>query len=124
MSDRYWWQSGGYLDFITDDRDSYYQRYYVSQSTNMAHRVSFHTTAMLYGDTSTLYYYIHTLGGGHRASNFIRLFSIDESDAIGVDGGVRLDRSLMMNMLEMTMALAFHSLPRGVLETYLPPNMI
>ena len=124
MSDRHWWQSGGYLDFITDDRDIFYQRYYVGQSTNVAHRVNFHITAMLYGDTSTLHYYIHTLGGGHRASNFIRLFNVDKSDAINIDDGMRLDKGLMMNMLEMTMTLAFQSLPRNVLEIYLLPNVM
>ena len=80
-SEQDWWQSGGYLDFITDDRDVHHQRYYVGQSTKLAFRIRQHISAMLYGHTSTLHYYIHALGGGHRKPNFIRLFCVSESVA-------------------------------------------
>ncbi len=79
---------------------------------------------MLYGDVSTLQYYIHALGGGHRKPNFLRLFHIEEDDITEVDERVQRDTLLKMNMLEKTMALAFNSLPRATLERFLPPNLI
>ena len=123
IGDLYWSQPGGYLGFLTYDRDNHYQRYYVGQSTNMISHIRRHTTAMLYGDVSTLLYYIHALGGGHRKPNSVRFFCI-AGDSTEIDGSVRHDTLLKMNMLEMTMALAFNSLPRAILEKYLPPNLI
>ncbi len=124
LGDRHWWQYGGYLNFLTDDRDDHYQRYYVGQSTKLTARIRTHTRAMLYGDVSTLQYYIHTLGGGYRKPNFLRLTHIEEDDITEVDERVQRDSFLKVNMLEMTMALAFNSLPRATLERYLPLNLI
>lgn len=40
------------------------------------------------------------------------------------DAGHRHNSSLALNILEMTMALAFRSLPQAVLQKYLPPELI
>lgn len=40
------------------------------------------------------------------------------------DAGYRHNSSLALNILEMTMALAFRSLPQAVLQKYLPPELI
>lgn len=68
---------GGYLDFITDSRCSFYCRIYVGQASILEDRIGCHIEKMESGDESTLHYYVKSKGGRHRQANFIRIFHFD-----------------------------------------------
>lgn len=66
--------AGGYLDFLTDQRNRNYLKFYVGQSRDLLSRIHEHCLRLTRGDVSSLHYYICTLGGEKRFFNFIRLF--------------------------------------------------
>ena len=108
---------GGYLDYLTDDRDDEYCRFYVGQSINMPSRIRSHVVALLRGSVESLHYYIFALGKGSRKSHFLRLFRLSKTR-----GTSNSDTTLRLSMLEMIMALAFRSLPEELLAEYSRPS--
>src|ERR1700744_6454356 len=62
--------NGGYLDFVTDDRDKNYVRFYVGQSLTILSRVDEHICRIEEGSCRTLHYYISQLGHGNRKPRF------------------------------------------------------
>lgn len=108
---------GGYLDYLTDDRDDDYCRFYVGQSNNMRSRIRGHIVALLSGSVESLHCYIYALGKGSRKSHFLQLFRLPTTK-IPSDG----DSTLILSMLEMILALAFKSLPEELLAEYSPKS--
>lgn len=69
----------GYCDYITDDRDPDYFRLYIGQTNNSVRRVVLtHAQCILRGEYSSLHYFILWMGNGHRAANFLRLWSFSQ----------------------------------------------
>lgn len=106
---------GGYLDYLTDDRDDDYCRFYVGQSTNMRSRIRKYTMALVSGSVESLHYYIYALGKGSRKSHFLQLFRLPTTKNPSDD-----DTVLILSMLEIILALAFRSLPEELLAEYSP----
>ncbi|KAL8767343.1 MAG: hypothetical protein Q9209_006106, partial [Squamulea sp. 1 TL-2023] len=117
-------QAGGYLDFVTDDRDVDYCRFYVGQSTGLEARMSEHSKEIYSGSVKSLHYYICALGNGHRTPNFIRLFTLTESKATEISISNEHDMLLLLNLLETINAVGFRSLPKGLLARFLPTQIL
>ena len=111
--------AGGYLNFITDDRDASYCKFYVGQSRNLAQRVREHSVSLFRGATSSLHYYIYALGKGHRSFCIIRLFNLISSPEMFDSTAIKDDESLFLNLLELAMGLAFQSLPNHMCNRFL-----
>lgn len=71
---------GGYLEYLTDDRDNNYCRFYVGQSTNMPSRICGYAVALMSRSVASLHYYICSLGKGSRKSHFLELFRLPETE--------------------------------------------
>ncbi|KAB8219620.1 hypothetical protein BDV33DRAFT_191895 [Aspergillus novoparasiticus] len=106
-------RENGYLSFITDDRNADYWRPYVGQSVDPKRRMRQHLMAIINGAESTLHYYIIAKGAGHRAINFIKLWTLVWPDYINKHISM-----VFANILEMFMARCFQSLAPGILEEY------
>lgn len=104
---------GGYLSYITDDREQEYWRPYVGQSDNLRLRIRQHIRALCNNEASTLHYFILWKGNGHRIANFIRLWAMRFPSH--ADKAIPM---ILANILEMFMARAFGSLANGILETF------
>jgi hypothetical protein len=103
--------SGGYLDFITDQRCQSYWRGYVGQSKGLIRRLIDHINAVRQGQHYTLHYHVVWKGQGHRSVNFIMIWRIEEEkheDVLAVSN----------NILEMVMCRIFQTLPSNTLERY------
>jgi len=108
---------GGYLDFITDDRDESYLKFYVGQASSVSRRISQHRSSFARGQTDSLHYYIFALGQEYRHSDFIRLFR-SPSEIFGHLDPNREDVVMLMNILELAMGIAFRSLTQNVLNRF------
>jgi hypothetical protein len=60
--------SAGYLDFVLDDRDAEYTRYYVGQSNQIEDRIQTHKQNISQRNNNTLHYYII----GDRVGGFVK----------------------------------------------------
>lgn len=114
----------GYLDFITDDRDDNWHRLYVGQCMEVLRRlVNGHAQYVLQASTSTLHYFIIWIGNGHRAANFIRLWSMEDEAEKVTDKleAAKKDewRRITMNLLEALFCQAF-STHHGILDRISP----
>ncbi|KAL2829948.1 hypothetical protein BDW59DRAFT_178181 [Aspergillus cavernicola] len=94
---------GGYLDYITDDEDPRYWRPYVGQSATPEQRIKEHS----------LHYFIVWKGKGRRAMNFIRLWTLDDIEFLDEESAI-----IFPNLLEMSLAMAFETLPLHTNTTY------
>ncbi|KAI1277581.1 hypothetical protein F5Y07DRAFT_407170 [Xylaria sp. FL0933] len=75
-----WTGGGGYLDFVTDDRDPQWLKLYVGQYTVAVRRIlRQHSQSILNGSYESLHYFILWMGNGHRAANFLRLWQFPDS---------------------------------------------
>lgn len=113
-----WPEAGGYVDGITDDRDSSYFRGYVGQSSRLPIRISIeHPSEIRNGSTRTLHYFVLARGQGHRYANFLRLWS---TPALIADANQERSTSfqLVQNVLKMLFCRVFGTLPRNVLEDF------
>ncbi|KAJ5151941.1 hypothetical protein N7492_010236 [Penicillium capsulatum] len=112
------WDSpyGGYLDFVTDQRDLAYWRPYVGQASSLKERISTHHRNIQTGHQDSLHYWVIRIGEGHRKANFIRLWQILFPP--GIDDMVKLVNE---NFLEKVMCRAFESLPPSTLEEFFDP---
>lgn len=61
--------NGGYVDIVTDSRNSEVWRAYPGQSKPPPGCIQTHNRALLRRSTSTLHYYVIAQGQGHRAAN-------------------------------------------------------
>jgi hypothetical protein len=113
----YWPDAVGYANYVKDNRNDSYLRFYVGQSKEVRRRIPFHLSSILKGKSDTLHYYICSRGGGHRSSSFIRLWILPPSpynDKLVSESWYRL----LHNILEMVFCRAFQSLPSRVLEKF------
>jgi hypothetical protein len=113
--------SAGYLDFVLDDRDAKYTRYYVGQSNQIEGRIQTHKHNISQRNNNTLHYYIIAMGEGHRRPNFLSLWSLPQGHH--VDEKKRQRRDLLFNnILETVFCRAFESLPAETLQNYFGPS--
>ncbi|KAF4186711.1 hypothetical protein CNMCM7927_005255 [Aspergillus lentulus] len=108
-----WEKDNGYLSFVTDDRNAAYWRGYVGQSENPRNRIMQHLRAIINSEQSTLHYYIVAKGAGHRAINFMKLWTLVWPDHVN-----KHIPMVFANILEMFMARCFQTLAPGILEEY------
>ncbi len=113
-----WPEWGGYLDFVTDDRNNLYLRFYVGQSTRLLLRLDTHCRSLLAGDIHTLHYFILNLGNGHRSSNWLQLWTIPEELYDKPQSRSGFSVSLIQCFLEKLFCHAFQSLPDVTLAEY------
>ena len=112
-----WPKFGGYLDFVTDDRNCSYVRFYVGQSIVVALRLDTHCRHILQGAFDTLHYYILNMGDGHRRANWLQLWSMpEEMQYMETFSGFSI--SIIQCCLEMMFCPAYESLPRKTLAEY------
>ena len=105
--------SKGYCNFVSDDRDDQYLRFYIGQATVLVFRIYYHSLAILKGKADTLQYYILQLGNGSRTANFLLLW-----DLLVEVQRVPQHRSLMQNFLQMLFCRVFESLPGSILHEF------
>ncbi|KAJ3566063.1 hypothetical protein NPX13_g7276 [Xylaria arbuscula] len=75
-----WTRGGGYIDFVTDDRNPLWLRLYVGQYTIAIRRIlRQHSQNILKGSYESLHYFILWMGNGHRSAKFIRLWQFPDS---------------------------------------------
>jgi hypothetical protein len=108
-----WEKDNGYLSFVTDDRNAAYWRGYVGQSENPRNRIMQHLRAIINSEESTLHYYVVGKGAGHRAINFMKLWTLVWPDHVN-----KHIPMVFANILEMFMARCFQTLAPGILEEY------
>jgi hypothetical protein len=112
-----WPKVGGYLDFVTDDRNCFYVRFYVGQSIVVALRLDTHCRHILQGAFDTLHYYILNMGDGHRRANWLQLWSMPkEMQYMATFSGFSI--SIIQCCLEMMFCRAYESLPNQTLAEY------
>ena len=102
----YWPDAVGYVNYVKDNRNNSYLRFYVGQLKEIRRRIPCHLSNILKGKADTLYYYICSCGGGYRSSNFIRLWRLPPSpynDNLVLESWY----SLLNNILEMVFCRAF-----------------
>ncbi|CRG88235.1 hypothetical protein PISL3812_05262 [Talaromyces islandicus] len=108
-----WPSEGGYCDVVTDDCNTTFWRPYVGQTDDLPKRVCQHIRAAN-KKKDTLHYWFISIGDGHRAMNFLRLWSIPQDWLSNKDYV-----ALLHNFLETIMCYAFTSLPRDtILEIF------
>ena len=117
-ADAPWLEEMGYLDYVTDDRDEDYVRNYVGQCA-LGHRriLSQHAQSILRGTHDSLHYFILWLGNGHRAANFLRLWSFSDTDSSDATEW----HQMRTNILEATFCRAFashHGMLEAIQDTY------
>lgn len=115
--------SGGYLDYLTGTRDDTCCRCYVGQSGDLPFRIQHHVRAIQRRGAESLHYYICFLGGNHRQPNFIRLFKIGTNSPYHAIQD-KHQKALMLNILEMILALAFRSLPEELMSRYSTADIV
>lgn len=112
-----WPEFGGYLDFVTDDRNCLYVRFYVGQSIMVVLRIDTHCRHILQGAFDTLHYFILNMGDGHRRANWLQLWSMPkEMQYMETFSGFSI--SIIQCCLEMMFCRAFESLPDQTLAEY------
>ncbi|KAJ5424671.1 hypothetical protein N7445_010644 [Penicillium cf. griseofulvum] len=112
-----WNPNGGYVDIVTDSRNSEYWRAYPGQSKDPPCRIKIHNRAILRGSKSTLHYYVIAQGQGYRAANWLKLWEATKDTQLPCTS-----RAVSLNILEMAMCRAFESLPGSILEAYFGPR--
>lgn len=110
---------GGYPNFITDTRSDTYFKMYIGQSKVLLDRIGQHRSAIAMGDMTSLHYFIVATGQLFRKENFVRLFCL-KPEIFQEEEYADLCR----NLLEFLMTLAFQTLPRPVLTSWLPEALI
>ncbi|KAJ5284085.1 hypothetical protein N7505_002065 [Penicillium chrysogenum] len=113
----HWSPNGGYVDIVTDSRNSEYWRAYPGQSKYPPGRIKIHNRAILRGSKSTLHYYVIAQGQGYRAANWLKLWEAPNDTQLP-----GTSRAVALNVLEMAMCRAFQSLPGSTLEAYFGPR--
>jgi len=112
-----WPKFGGYLNFVTDDRNCFYVRFYVGQSTMVVLRIDTHCRHILQGAFDTLHYYILNMGDGHRRANWLQLWNMPkEMQYMATFSGFSI--SIIQCCLEMMFCRAYESLPDQTLAEY------
>ena len=112
-----WPEFGGYLGFVTDDRNSLYVRFYVGQSIMVVLRIDTHCRHILQGAFDTLHYFILNMGDGHRRANWLQLWGMPkEMQYMETFSGFSI--SIIQCCLEMMFCRAFESLPDQTLAEY------
>jgi hypothetical protein len=112
-----WPEFGGYLDFVADDRNSLYVRFYVGQSITVVLRIDTHCRHILQGAFDTLHYFILKMGDGHRRANWLQLWGMPkEMQYMETFSGFSI--SIIQCCLEMMFCRAFESLPDQTLAEY------
>jgi len=105
-ADGSWLGKMGYLNYVTDDRANGFLRTYVGQC-GIAYRGIYaqHVQSILRGEHNSLHLFILWIGNGHRAANFLRLWSFPgKDDSSKRDAGWH---QIKTNILEAT--LTFHN---------------
>lgn len=97
----------GYMSFITDERDTDYNRRYIGQ-TNDAQRtiIRQHCQNLLSKSTCSLPRFIIWVGNGNRTANFIRLWSYQGA---ATQNSVETWRQNQMNILQALFCKAFRT---------------
>lgn len=108
-----WPPNSGYLDYVTDDNDGRYCRFYVGQSSLPKKRIREHIRCAASLIPQSLHYFVVWMGKGRRAMNFIKLWTLSHADSL--DEEYRLT---FANILEMSLSAAFQALPQHAIETY------
>lgn len=111
------------MNFLTDQRNEHYCKFYVGQSADIARRVKVHKRNFDNHDDSTLHYYLVSLREGQPTCNFIRLFRLPAFDPDNDPVSPSHHRSLALSVLEMVIALAFRSLTTQGCEKYSPEGV-
>lgn len=118
--DDLWAQNSGYVDIVLDDRNSEYWRAYVGQTQTPAKRIRNHVRGAMKKQPDTLHYYVIWKGCGHRSMNFLHLWTMDNMSNPFKDVFEDIEGPMFLfsNILEMSFARAFESLPIATLEMY------
>ncbi|KAI1611985.1 hypothetical protein EDD36DRAFT_488971 [Exophiala viscosa] len=112
-----WGLLGGYLDFVTDDRNGLYVRFYVGQSSKVLLRIDTHCRHILQGLCDKLHYFILNMGDGHRRANWLQLWRMpDEFRHKETSSGFSI--SIIQCCLEMMFCRAFEALADETLTEY------
>ncbi|KAL2802880.1 hypothetical protein BJX63DRAFT_437470 [Aspergillus granulosus] len=111
-----WLPYSGYADYVTDDSDPRYIRIYIGQTKVSDRRLMQHINDATRSLPETLHIFIIHQGNGRRAMNFLKLWTIHDLDSMDEESAI-----ILPNILEMTMCVAFQSLPQQVLETFFGP---
>jgi hypothetical protein len=115
-----WPDQGGYLDFILDDRNNRYVRFYVGQSNNLSVRLGVHCQNITSGSAEFLHYYIANLGDGHRGAHWMKLWSTPKE--INDKVLTPLESELIQCFLEKLFCRCFECLPTQTLQQYFGPS--
>lgn len=121
-----WNDSGGYLNFIHDERSGVYMRFYVGQSFVLRRRIPYHVHQILLGSTQSLHYFLLAKGEGNRNSCFLKLWDSPacpwSSETWSSEQIKKEWDAFFANILEMAFCYVFQSLPADTLETYFGPS--
>ncbi|KAH7323137.1 hypothetical protein B0I35DRAFT_477024 [Stachybotrys elegans] len=107
-----WEHPAGYLDFVTDESNIFYLRFYVGQCNNPRRRIlNQHCQQIMQSTITSLHHFIPWLGNGKRQVNFIRLWETPESPSLsGQSADSDNWTTLKTNILELVFCIAFRSL--------------
>jgi hypothetical protein len=112
-----WPEFGGYLNFVTDDRNCFYVRFYIGQSVMVLLRIDTHCRHILLGAFDTLHYFNLNMGDGHQRANWLQLWGMPkEMQYMETFSGFSI--SIIQCCLEMMFCRAFESLPDQTLAEY------
>ncbi|CEL09738.1 hypothetical protein ASPCAL12868 [Aspergillus calidoustus] len=111
-----WLPSSGYVDYVTDDRDSRYIRMYIGQAKVSDRRLMQHINDATRSVPQSLHIFIIHQGNGQRAMNFLKLWTIHDLNSMDDESAM-----ILPNILEMAMCASFQSLPPQVFETFFAP---
>lgn len=115
-----WPEFGGYVDFVTDDQNYQYIRFYIGQSLNMILRLDTHCRHILQGAFDTLHYFILNFGGGRRKANWLQLWAMPKEMQY-METFSDFSIPIIQCCLEMMFCSAFQSLPAQTLIEYFGP---
>jgi hypothetical protein len=102
--------SARYVNFILDDRDLEYLRFYVGQSNQAYVRIRSHLIHVQNGADDPLHYHILRIGEGHRTGNFLRLWVYPQIASDCDEWVEEQKRALFQNILQSSSCWVFQSL--------------
>lgn len=114
----------GYMDFITDTRNTAYNRRYVGQTVDAKRRIAReHFQGLLNHSTQSLHHFCVWIGNGTREANFIRLWSCpSEDDILECEGATETWNEVQQSLLEALFCKAFQT-HHGVLDRHEPNKL-
>jgi hypothetical protein len=105
------------VDFVIDDLDDLYIRFYVGQSSQVVLHLDTHCRHILQGAFDTLHYLILNLGGGRRRANWLQLWTTPK-EMLYSETYCGFSTSIIQCCTEMLFCRAFQSLPAQTLDEY------